>query len=117
MNFYDLTLWRLRKEMRRRRLKLGVKGREEMICELQRECRSQRRIQWRMGGESRPQEQESPDISEAEEAYSEDIPLEDDGREAGSDASREARTHTTRRRPRITKPKDTLQDKRKLGWF
>ena len=47
----------------------------------------------------------------------EDIPLEDDGREAGGDANREARTHTTKRRPRITKPKDTLQEKQKLGWF
>ena len=54
MNFNDLTLGRLRKEMRRRRVKSGVKAREEMICELQRECRSQRRIQWRMGGGTGP---------------------------------------------------------------
>ena len=54
MNFSELTLGGMRKEMRRRRLKPGNKGREEMICELQRESRSQRRIQWRMGGGTGP---------------------------------------------------------------
>ena len=54
MNFTELSTAQLRKEMKRRRLKTGDKAREELIRELQRESRCQRRIQWRMGGGSGP---------------------------------------------------------------
>ena len=45
MNFNDQTLGGLMMEIRRR---------VEMICEVQRECRRQSRIQWRLGGGTGP---------------------------------------------------------------
>ena len=49
LNFTELTVEELRKEMKRRRLKTVGKGKGEMVSELERESRSQRRITWRMG--------------------------------------------------------------------
>ena len=134
MNFEELSIEGLRKEMRRRRLRPGGKLKEEMVRELQREVRSQRRICWRMGGGTGPyvqgimlrrgeeegggEEQEPPDPGEAGEAEWEDFQPREEDREARSDTAEEARTTSTRRGQRNTKlrcPQGRGSDRRAGG--